>query len=196
MAIDIEPTYRRYGPMVLRRCRSMLRDEEAAADAMQDVFVQLLRHQARIEDRGMSSFLYRVATNVCLNRIRATKRKPVDERDEALANLAALDSEVESRAGARSALARLFGRHEASTAMIAVLHHHDGLTLAEVAEVMGMSVSGVRKRLRKLKAGAADLDALDPCKRKVSIDGVSPKSPPAPPSRSEAHSKGGARAGL
>ena len=42
MAIDVEAAYRRYGPMVLRRCRQMLRDEQQATDAMQDVFVQLL----------------------------------------------------------------------------------------------------------------------------------------------------------
>ncbi|MEZ4449986.1 MAG: winged helix-turn-helix transcriptional regulator [Nannocystaceae bacterium] len=45
-----------------------------------------------------------------------------------------------------------------STATIAVLHLHDGLTFEEVAEVVGLSVSGVRKRLRKLKATLADLE--------------------------------------
>jgi DNA-directed RNA polymerase specialized sigma24 family protein len=32
-----------------------------------------------------------------------------------------------------------------------VLHHVDGLTLEEVAAEVGMSVSGVRKRLRTIK---------------------------------------------
>jgi DNA-directed RNA polymerase specialized sigma24 family protein len=41
--INVEALYRKYAPMVLRRCRSILRDEDAAQDAMQDVFVQLLR---------------------------------------------------------------------------------------------------------------------------------------------------------
>ena len=76
MAIDVEHAYRRYGPMVLRRCRQMLKDEQLATDAMQDVFVQLLRNQARLEDRGMSSLLYRIATNTCLNKIRSQQRRP------------------------------------------------------------------------------------------------------------------------
>ncbi len=161
MAIEIEPIYRRYGPMVLRRCRAMLKDEDAAADAMQDVFVQLLRHKERIEDRGMSSFLYRVATNICLNRIRAGRRRPPGSDGELLARLADADTGLEAKTGARRALARLFGEHEASTATMAILHLHDGWTLEEVAQSVGMSVSGVRKRLRKLKASVGELQALE-----------------------------------
>ena len=41
---DIETLYTTYGPMVLRRCRQLLRDEDLALDAMQDVFVRVLRH--------------------------------------------------------------------------------------------------------------------------------------------------------
>lgn len=40
---------------------------------------------------------------------------------------------------------------------MAILHYVDGLTLDETAAEMGMSVSGVRKRLRVLKAKIADL---------------------------------------
>jgi RNA polymerase sigma-70 factor (ECF subfamily) len=43
-AIDVEAVYRRYGPMVLRRCRTLLRDEERARDAMKDTFVKLVRY--------------------------------------------------------------------------------------------------------------------------------------------------------
>ena len=49
MAIDVENLYTRYGPMVLRRCRAMLRQEDEAADAMQDVFVRLLGERPRLQ---------------------------------------------------------------------------------------------------------------------------------------------------
>jgi AcrR family transcriptional regulator len=45
-------------------------------------------------------------------------------------------------------LDRLFRRHPESTRTMAVLHHVDGMTLEQVARECGMSVSGVRKRLR------------------------------------------------
>jgi RNA polymerase sigma-70 factor (ECF subfamily) len=160
MAIDVESAYRRYGPMVLRRCRTMLHDEHQATDAMQDVFVQLLRHHDRLEDRGLSSLLYRIATNVCLNRIRSSARRPEDASSELLGRIADAAGE-EAQSEARSVLDRVLGREPVSTATIAVLHLHDGMTLQEVADAVGLSVSGVRKRLRKLKANLQELEALE-----------------------------------
>jgi len=160
VSIDVAETYRRHGPMAYRRCRKLLKDEELAHDAMHDVFVQLLRHHDRLEDRGLSSLVYRIATNVCLNRIRSQKRRPEDPQSELLARIAAADdhaAEAERRTGARDLLARIFARQPESTGAIAVMHLVDGMTLDEVAEASGMSVSGVRKRLRKLKAELGDL---------------------------------------
>jgi hypothetical protein len=51
VAVDVEALYTRYGPMVLRRCRSMLGDEADALDALQDTFVQVLRHRERLDAR-------------------------------------------------------------------------------------------------------------------------------------------------
>ena len=151
MAVDVESLYRRYGPMVLRRCRKMLVDPQMAQDAMHDVFVQIVRRQQTLEDRGTSSLLYRTATNVCLNRLRSQRRKPSEPDSDLLSRIASATEEAE-RGEARSILGRLFSREPGSTATIAVLHLCDGLTLEETAQEVGMSVSGVRKRLRKLKA--------------------------------------------
>lgn len=156
MEIEVEDWYRRYGPMVLRRCRRLLGDEELAVDAMHDVFVQLLRNKDRLDDAAPSSLMFRMATNVCLNRIRTRKRRP-ETPDEALLHaLAALDDPT-ARTGAAQLLGRLFSREKESTATIAVLHLLDGMTHEEVAREVGLSVSGVRKRLRGLRANAEAL---------------------------------------
>jgi RNA polymerase sigma-70 factor (ECF subfamily) len=152
MAIDVQETYKRHGPMVLRRCRSLLHDEQQAVDAMHDVFVQLLVHRERLVDKGACSLLWRIATNVCLNKIRSRRRRPEDPHSELLAEIAAHD-DAESRGVARVVLDRLFAREPVSTGTMAVMHLVDGMTLEEVAESVGLSVSGVRKRLRTLRAG-------------------------------------------
>ena len=157
MAIDVESYYRRYGPMVLRRCRHLLRNEDLAVDAMQDTFVQLVRYQDRLADDAPSRLLYRMATNVCLNRIRTRKRHPEDADDELLQRIASLE-EPESRSVARNLLDRLFSREKTSTRTIAVLHLLDGMTLEETARQVGMSVSGVRKRLRPLRQKLAAIE--------------------------------------
>lgn len=157
--IDVEAYYRRYGPMVLRRCRALLRHEEKAKDAMQDVFVQLLRNAHRLEHQAPSSLLYRIATNVCLNRIRGEGRRPEDPSEELLLRIASVD-DPERKTGARALLARIFRDEQESTRTIAVLHLLDGFTLEEVAAEVGMSVSGVRKRLRTLRAHIEEIEKV------------------------------------
>lgn len=159
MAVDIEALYRRYGPMVLRRCRRLLGDEDEAVDAMQDVFVQLIRYRERLDDRAPSSLLYRMATNVCLNRIRSRGRRRETQDEELLWRIATSEGH-ERRASARHALQRIFGREQESTLTMAVMHLLDGMTLDEVARESGMSVSGVRKRLRGLKARVEALEGV------------------------------------
>ena len=151
MGLSVEDLYATYGPMVLRRCLRLLRDEGKALDAMHDVFVELLRRTYLSSHPAPASLLLRIATNVCLNRLRTERRKPED-RDEALllAIAAAEDDSPESQAFARRTLDALFGGTQASTRVIAVLHYVDRLTLEEVADEVGLSVSGVRKRLRGL----------------------------------------------
>ena len=69
---DFDNLYRQYGPMVLRRCRFILKNEDKALDAMQDVFVRLIERKEKISN-VCSSLLYTMATNVCLNKIRSDK---------------------------------------------------------------------------------------------------------------------------
>jgi RNA polymerase sigma-70 factor (ECF subfamily) len=159
VAIDVEAYYRKYGAMVHRRCRFMLRDDEAALDAMQDVFVELLRREKELVHSAPSSLLYTIATNVCLNRIRKSKRRPETKDDEILQTIAG-DEGPEEQTLAGHFLERLFGRVPESTRTIAVLHYVDGLTLEETATQVGMSVSGVRKRLRQLRAHGLELQDL------------------------------------
>lgn len=151
--MDVEALYERYGPMVLRRCRRLLRDEERALDAMQEVFVLLLRNEARLNEAAPSSLLMRMATNHCLNELRSRSRKPVDEDDERILQIAALE-DLEGQSAARSMLERIFGVEKESTRTMAVMHLLDGMTLEEVAREVGFSVSGVRKRLRGLRETA------------------------------------------
>jgi RNA polymerase sigma-70 factor (ECF subfamily) len=167
LALDVEGTYLRYGPLVLRRCRRLLRHDAKAQDAMQDVFVSLLRHEARLDDAALSALLLRMATNVCLNKLRGERRHPEDRDDELLQRIAAANDgpsdDAESRTVAQNMLAKLFRADDplaASSRTIAVMHLVDGLTLEEAAREAGMSVSGVRKRLRTLRGRLHELEGV------------------------------------
>ena len=69
---DFAELYQKYGPMVLRRCRAILKDEEKALDAMQDVFLRILDSKCKIKD-ACASLFYVTATRICLNKIRSDK---------------------------------------------------------------------------------------------------------------------------
>jgi RNA polymerase sigma-70 factor (ECF subfamily) len=155
--LDVEQLMRRYGAMVLRRCRRLLGAEDDARDACQDVFVRLFQSRHRLNDHHASSLLYRTATNVCLNRIRDRGRRPETSADRQLYEIACADDPA-AGSHARVLLDWLFGRHPESSRTMAVLHYVDGLTLEEVAAETGMSVSGVRKRLRRLRDTLKEMD--------------------------------------
>lgn len=148
--IDPDALYRRYAPMVLRRCRFLLRDEELASDAMQDVFVQLLRKQDQLHGRYPSSLLYRMATNHSLNLLRRGGRRRLVRSEELLENLPG-SSDPEAEVETRDSLERVFARERESTRTIATLRHLEGLSLEDTAREVGMSISGVRKRLDGLR---------------------------------------------
>jgi RNA polymerase sigma-70 factor (ECF subfamily) len=154
--LDVEALVRRYQPMVLRRCRQLLTDEDEAVDACQDVFVRILERGGRLDVSHPSSLLYVTATNLCLNRIRDRGRHAAPTEDERLERIAAAEAPG-ARSDARLLLDRLFQRHPASSRTIAVLHYADGLTLEQVASEVGLSVSGVRKRLRSLRRALGEM---------------------------------------
>lgn len=146
---DIEQYIARFGPMVNRRCRHLLGNPDDALDATQEVFVKLVEMDA-IDVRSPSGLLYVIATRICLNRIRAKSRRPEDAAGDLVYEIAT--TEQLGQSNARMMLDWLFGQNPESSRVIAVLHFADGLTLEEVAHEVGMSVSGVRRRIRVMRS--------------------------------------------
>jgi RNA polymerase sigma-70 factor (ECF subfamily) len=152
MAIDIKAWYEKYGPMVFRRCKAMLHSEEDALDAVHDVFVQLMK--AKFDDRYPSSLLYTMATNICLNKLRWKKRHgeySIDS-DRGLE----LEGKYDGfeKADAKMIIEDIFQTESESVRAVCYMYYVDNMTLKEIGEAAGYSISGVRKRLLALKARA------------------------------------------
>ena len=61
----------RHQDRLVRLCQRLLHDREEALDAAQEVFIKAYRKAGKLEPRGeLYTWLYRVATNHCLNRLR------------------------------------------------------------------------------------------------------------------------------
>ena len=143
-SIDVEAYYRQFAPMVYRRCLFLLKSEEAALDIMQDVFVQVLRFRERLKNQGPSSLLYTIATRLSLNHLRKKRWEALPE------DMSTKDRSEELVLG-KLLLDRIFRSEKPDTRVIAVYYYVDGMTLDETAKMVGLSVSGVRKRLKKLQ---------------------------------------------
>jgi RNA polymerase sigma-70 factor (ECF subfamily) len=147
----LEELYRRHAAAVYARCRYLLRDDDAARDATQDVFVRVLRAGGGV-GAGVppSAFLLRTATNHCLNVLRAGRAAWREE-------LARMGRERTVRGvepDARELVRVLLGCAPTEAQEIAVLYFVDELTQAEIAEETGRSLPTVRKRLREFLAAA------------------------------------------
>ncbi len=151
--INIEEFYLRYGPMVLRRCLQLLRDEEKAKDAAQEVFAKLLINKKQLRRKYPSSLLFRISTNICLNMLRKHQSSDLLDSDATLKNVVAYD-DCENKIVLQDLLRKIFRKEKPSTCEIVVMHFIDGMTLQEVADGIGLSVSGVRRRIREFRSRA------------------------------------------
>jgi len=153
MAIDVEAWYTQYGPMVIRRCRKILGNEEDALDAVHDVFMNLIRGSTRLHGNFPSSLLYTMATNTCLNRLRKMNREILQDFTVENNLFASADENFEQVEAEILLKAVLMDESETDRA-IGFMYHADNMTLKEVGEAVGLSVSGVRKRLEAFKKRA------------------------------------------
>lgn len=152
--------YEAYAPMVYRRCVFLLKDDAEAKDMVQNVFLRIYERMDTLDLSQPSSLLWNTATRLCLNRIRDKKRRGLDvDSSELLLTIAC--AEEDDGIEARGLLAKIFSKEQESTRTIATLHYVDGMTLEETAETVGLSVSGVRKRLRTLQAKIKNLEVKD-----------------------------------
>jgi RNA polymerase sigma-70 factor (ECF subfamily) len=132
----------------------MLKNEESAFDAMHEVFLKILTNQNRLTGDYPSALLYRIATNVCLNRIRNEKKHSLNEYLDILHNTSFFDSQEKN--SARNLLAYILEKEKESTRQIAVMYFVNGMTIKEIAETKSLSISGVHKHLDKLRRKIRD----------------------------------------
>ncbi len=140
-----------HGPAIFRRCRQLLGDDDAAHDAVQEVFLRMLGRGPSF--RGGSSpltWLYAVATNHCLQQLRNARLR--ERKLGALAD----PNPAWSGAGAEDRLLwqAILGEQDESTQRVALLRHVDGFTLEEVAQLVGLSRKTVARKLDRFAASA------------------------------------------
>ena len=158
---------------LLRLCERLLGDAEEARDAAQEVFLKAFRKAGEVRPIGqVYTWLYRIAVNHCLNRLRRRKlvrflrfentpEEPAfDPPDAGPDPASALEARRRWRA-TRNAIAKLPDNQRA----VLILVRFEGLSYRQVAEVLGITEGAVESRLframRRLEAVQGREDAQE-----------------------------------
>jgi len=155
-AAAIERLYRSHGHIVLRRARALLDSEHDAQEALQEVFASLLRAPHSLRNvTSVVGWLYRATTHFCLNQVR-NRRTGTRLLQDAVPQPVAADCRGEALAELRSVLSQL----PADVAAASVYYHLDGMTHAEVAELLGCSRRKVGYLLERAQRSLARLEQI------------------------------------
>lgn len=138
----LESLYSRYSRSVWRRAGRLLADDDAAKDVTQEVFLRAIRADAKVAfDANPMGWLYRVTTNLCLNRLRDAKR-----RTEILSGYSVEETQDQD-ADTTILVRRILERVPDELQDIAVYYYVDDLSHDEIADIVGVSRRTVGNRL-------------------------------------------------
>jgi RNA polymerase sigma-70 factor, ECF subfamily len=143
-----DEVYRRYGGIVLHRCRSLLGNSDEALDATHDIFLRIIDRWEQFDpSRPLLPWLIQVTTNHCIDRIRARKETT---SLEAISDRAVTQPELADRQLVRALLSRFDER----TQKIVVHHYLDGFPQTAIAEMLGVSEKTVARKLQEFRSRA------------------------------------------
>ncbi len=176
----------RYQRRLYAVCFRVLGDAGDAEDAAQETFVRLARNADGFRGEAkLSTWLYRVARNVCLDRVRYEARRPSTPVDDltVVGEEPTVEDATDARLTAidvRAVLDRLDERSRRLLLLVAV----DGLSYQEAAEVADLPVGTVKSRVSRARVRLGELLAHQP-------DRSAPTAPTGPRPRRAGTAGGG-----
>jgi RNA polymerase sigma-70 factor (ECF subfamily) len=143
-------------------CLRMLRDQMAAEDAAQDSFIKAWSSIASFRGDLFRPWLLKIASNRCLDVIRAKGRRPADSLD---AMPFEIEPEWSSQSGAgehpeqhalrgelSSHLERALASLPDDQRLVVILSDIEGRSYEEIAEIIGSATGTVKSRLSRARA--------------------------------------------
>jgi RNA polymerase sigma-70 factor (ECF subfamily) len=170
-----EELFYRHHRQLHRLARISSRTPEDAADALQDAMLSAHRSAPRFRhDASVSSWLYRIVVNACLDRLRRNKSHLTILLEEDTCHIGDPTPRVDTALVVERALMRL--PVEQRAAVVAV--DMQGFSIAETARVLGIPEGTVKSRCSRARAKLAEtLDYFAP----IVSDSAEPWCPAAAP---------------
>ena len=146
--------YRRHRDRIVSFNRRMLGDQAEAEEAAQEVFLKLYRARKSYAPRSrFSTYLYRIASNHCLNlRARLDHKLLHRERDATERATTAADQQLAlQHKELRDRLDGAFGKLPERQRAAFLLVHHEGLSYREAAEAVEVSEGALKSLIHRAR---------------------------------------------
>ena len=148
---------RAHQPAVYAVCRRIVGNETDALDAMQDALISIVRGLDRFDGRSkFSTWVYRIATNACLDELRRRQRRPTPglptEEHGGPSQPGRIDDQVAARVDVDAALQSVALEFRVAV----VLRDLCSLDYAEIADVLDIPPGTVRSRIARGRAALAE----------------------------------------
>jgi RNA polymerase sigma-70 factor (ECF subfamily) len=131
----------------------VLNDDEEARDAVQDAYLQAVRHLDRFDRRArLSTWLHRVVVNAALMRLRARRRRPV----ESMENVALVDESANvemavERRQVQAMVRRSLADAPSAQRTVLLLRDVEERDPEEVARALGVTRAAVKVRAHRAR---------------------------------------------
>jgi len=142
----------RHAPRVLALAKRMLTDQAEAEDVTQEAMLRLWKNAGdwRQGEAKVSTWLYKVASNLCLDRLRRKKSTDLDaipEPEDDKPSAENVMMQIERKEALNTALYELPERQRLAIS----LRHIEGLANPEIAEILEISVEAVESLTARAK---------------------------------------------
>lgn len=169
---QISKLFETHGPQVYRRALRLLGNVSDAEEATQEIFIRVLRGAGEFRHQSqLTTWLYQIATNYCLNLLRDRRRR-TQLHDAELAPAARIQGEAApARSDDLALLRRLLADGDPKQTQAAVYVYLDGMSHDEAAGLLGVSKRTVGNLLERFTAWARS--------RETQLEGTPPPGPRA-----------------
>ena len=153
---EVAELYDRFAHVLFHRCRSILRNDEEAWDAVQETFARVIRNADSFRQQSSPlTWMYKISTNYSLNQLRNrnSRAKTRRERKEEIVGPEATEPPTEASEDHERIL-ELLETADPQTRACVVHTYFDECTREETAQLVGLSVPTVRKRINTFLAQA------------------------------------------
>jgi RNA polymerase sigma factor (sigma-70 family) len=147
---SFETLYSQYVNKVFQKCLSMTNDSETAQDYTQDIFIKAFTKLDRFQSRSaISTWLYAIAHNYCLDQLRLGKRFSTEALSNELTNSFKDAEDAESTHSSLQRLEGMLDQLPPDEVMLLRLKHEQGLSIKELSDRYQLTESAVKMRLKR-----------------------------------------------